>query len=96
MFVLLDLIGHKDVRFNNFFDRTTGKYFNRLKTIGEKKNVFLVEQSFDVFRLESELLRSYNGVGRRGAVFTSNVYGGMIEDDHIPFLNYGSSFLFVL
>jgi len=70
LFILLDLIGHKDVRFNNFFDRTTGKYFNRLKTI------------------ESELLRSYNGVGRRGAVFTSNVYGGMIEDDHIPFLNY--------
>ncbi|CAF1131996.1 unnamed protein product [Adineta steineri] len=33
MFVLLDLIGHKDVQFTNFFDRTTGKYYNRLRNI---------------------------------------------------------------
>ncbi|CAF4209730.1 unnamed protein product, partial [Adineta steineri] len=34
MFVLLDLIGHKDVQFTNFFNRTTGKYYNRLRNIG--------------------------------------------------------------
>jgi hypothetical protein len=35
MFVLLDLIGHKDIQFANFFDRTTGKYYQRLRTIGK-------------------------------------------------------------
>jgi hypothetical protein len=35
MFVLLDLIGHKDVQFSNGFDRTTGRYYNRLQDIGE-------------------------------------------------------------
>jgi hypothetical protein len=34
MFVLLDLIGHRDVQFMNFFDQTTGKYYNRLRDIG--------------------------------------------------------------
>jgi hypothetical protein len=34
IFVLLDLIGHKDVQFGNSFDRTTGKYYNRLRDIG--------------------------------------------------------------
>lgn len=34
MFVLLDLIGHKEVQFLNFFDQMTGKYFNRLRDIG--------------------------------------------------------------
>ncbi|CAF3374299.1 unnamed protein product [Rotaria sp. Silwood1] len=33
MFVLLDLVGHQSMRFVNFFDRTTGKYFNRLRNI---------------------------------------------------------------
>ncbi|CAF0806874.1 unnamed protein product [Adineta ricciae] len=33
MFVLLDLIGHRDVQFHNFFDRTTGKYYQRLRNI---------------------------------------------------------------
>ncbi|CAF1029889.1 unnamed protein product [Adineta steineri] len=33
MFVLLDLIGHKNVQFTNFFDGTTGKYYNRLRNI---------------------------------------------------------------
>lgn len=35
MFVLLDLIGHKNVQFQNFFDRTTGRYYNRLRDIGK-------------------------------------------------------------
>lgn len=34
MFVLLDLVGDKSVNFANFFDRTTGKYYNRLRQIG--------------------------------------------------------------
>jgi len=33
MFVLLDLIGHKNIQFSNFYDRTTGKYYNRLHDI---------------------------------------------------------------
>ncbi|CAF2548711.1 unnamed protein product [Rotaria sp. Silwood2] len=33
MFVLLDLIGDKSTLFANFFDRTTGKYYNRLQNI---------------------------------------------------------------
>jgi glutaminyl-peptide cyclotransferase len=73
MFVLLDLIGHKDIQFVNFFDRTTGKYYNRLRDI------------------ETGLLRSYatnNMNTQKRAVFTSQVFGGQIEDDHIPFLNY--------
>ncbi|CAF3519184.1 unnamed protein product [Adineta steineri] len=51
MFVLLDLIGHKEVQFANFYDRTTGKYYNRLRNIetqllrsynnnGHKRSVF--------------------------------------------------------
>lgn len=51
LFVLLDLIGHKDVQFANFYDRTTGKYYNRLRNIetqlvrsynnnGHKRSVF--------------------------------------------------------
>jgi hypothetical protein len=35
MFVLLDLIGDKTVEFSNFFDLTTGKYYNRLRDIGK-------------------------------------------------------------
>ncbi|CAF4281442.1 unnamed protein product, partial [Rotaria magnacalcarata] len=33
MLILLDLIGDKSVQFQNFFDRTTGKYYNRLRDI---------------------------------------------------------------
>jgi glutaminyl-peptide cyclotransferase len=71
MFVLLDLIGHKNVQFTNFYDQTTGRYYNRLRDI------------------ETGLLRSYNNPNaQKRSIFSSNMYGGQIEDDHIPFLNY--------
>ncbi|CAF3765682.1 unnamed protein product [Rotaria sordida] len=70
MFVLLDLVGHQSVQFGNFYDRTTGKYYNRLRNI------------------ETQLLRSYtNNNAHKRTVFSSMVYPGQIEDDHIPFLN---------
>ena len=41
------------------------------------------------FFVESQLLRSYGGNGHKRPVFSSMIYGGHVEDDHIPFLNYG-------
>ncbi len=39
--------------------------------------------------LETTLLRSYNNPNaQKRSIFSSNIYGGQIEDDHIPFLNY--------
>ena len=93
MFVLLDLIGHKSVQFPNFFDQTTGKYYNRLRDIG-----LLFPQQFDLidnsFFVESGLFRSYTAnklTAPSRPVFTSHIVHGGIEDDHIPFLHLGNS-----
>ncbi|CAF1257460.1 unnamed protein product [Rotaria magnacalcarata] len=69
MLILLDLIGDKSVQFQNFFDRTTGKYYNRLRDI------------------ESGLFRSYNNNAYKRTVFSADVRGSFIEDDHVPFLH---------
>jgi len=73
MFVLLDLIGHKQVQFHNFFDKATGTYYNRLKNI--EKELF------------ASYITS-NSNGRRQTVFSSTPQHSYIEDDHIPFMNY--------
>lgn len=91
MFVLLDLIGHKGIQLNNYFDRTTGKYFNRLRDIGSF-TFFLLCLS-EIFFSESGLLRSYTAANDPNAykrvTFSSQLPYGSIEDDHIPFLNLG-------
>jgi hypothetical protein len=45
-----------------------------------------------IIYIETGLLRSYNNNPNthKRSVFSANVYGGQIEDDHIPFLNYGN------
>ncbi len=46
---------------------------------------------FEIYNLylETGLLRSYNNLNaQKRSIFSSNIYGGQIEDDHIPFLNY--------
>ena len=94
MFVLLDLIGHKDIQFVNFFDQMTGKYFNRLRDIGLFLRMFNASKDNDwLIDLETGLLRAYatnNQNTHKRPVFSAHVGYGRIEDDHVPFLNYGN------
>lgn len=74
IFVLLDLIGHRDIKFSNFFDRTTGRTYNRLRDIEtELVRSYKLNSNQDTFKQTT---------------FTSSLPYGHIEDDHIPFLNY--------
>lgn len=47
------------------------------------------ERGISSFSLESQLIHSYGNLGQKRTVFSSIVSPNSIQDDHIPFLNYG-------
>lgn len=74
LFVLLDLIGTTDTNFKNFFDDSTGRYYNWLADAEDKMtSLGLVKQW-----------------GRLGVYFERGRFPfGMVDDDHRPFMNKG-------
>lgn len=85
--MLLDLLGTPDPTFYSFF-RNTDKWYNRLGDIEDRlaRAGYLDRYSFS----------GGTSVRQENRIFQRYSINGMIEDDHIPFLQRGVPILHVI